>query len=64
MRIVLLWAIMQRVVVIPYRHFKTTYWYHLQRSRIQEGQEGFLTFEDGTYRLSKNVGKGVPQLVV
>jgi len=60
MRTVLFWSIMQQVVVIRYRHFKTAYWSHLQGSK---GQEGFLTFEDGTYRLSKNVGKGVPLLV-
>jgi len=29
-------AIAQRVVVIPYRRFRTTYQSHLKRSRIQE----------------------------
>jgi hypothetical protein len=32
----LFWAIMQQVVVIPYRRFGTTHRSHLQRSRIQE----------------------------
>ena len=30
------WVITQRVVVIPYRHFGTTYRPHLQGSRIQK----------------------------
>ena len=34
MRTALFWAITQRVVVIPYRRFGTTYRSHLQRSRI------------------------------
>jgi len=38
---VLFWAIMQRVVVISYRCFRTTCWFHLQES-------SFLTSEDGT----------------
>jgi len=29
------WIITQRVVVIPYRRFGTTYWSHLQESIIQ-----------------------------
>jgi len=33
---VLFWDITQRVVVIPYRCFRTTYWSHLQGSRIQD----------------------------
>jgi hypothetical protein len=32
----LLWAITQRVLVIPYRRFGTTYLCHLRGSRIQE----------------------------
>jgi len=36
MRIVLFWAIMEQVVVIPYQRFGTTYLSHLQGSRIQE----------------------------
>ena len=35
MRIALFWAIMQRVAVIPYWCFSTTYQSHLQGSRIQ-----------------------------
>jgi len=35
--------------VIYYLHFGTTYWSHLQG--------GFLTPEDGTDTLSRNVGK-------
>ena len=30
LRTSLFWAITQRVVVIPYRRFRTTYWSHLQ----------------------------------
>jgi hypothetical protein len=48
----LFWDIKQRVVVIPYRHFGTTYMSHLQGSIIL----GFLTLEDGTARLSQYVG--------
>ena len=33
-RTALFLVIMQRVVVIPYRHFGTTYWSHLQGSRL------------------------------
>ena len=36
MRTALFWAITQRVVLIPYRRFGTTYQSHLQGSRIQE----------------------------
>jgi len=39
---------MQRAVVIPYRPFRTTCRYHLQRSRSPH--------EDGTTWLSRNVG--------
>ena len=44
MRTAFFWAITQRVVVIPYRRFGTTYRYYLQRSRIQE--ESPLPFLD------------------
>ena len=47
MRTVFFWAITQRVVVIPYRRFGTTYRTDLQGS----------VFEDGTDRLSRNVRK-------
>jgi hypothetical protein len=33
LRSALSWDVMQRTVVIPYRHFGTTYWSHLHRSR-------------------------------
>jgi len=45
-RTALFWAIMQWVVVISYQRFRTTY-----RSW------GFLALENGTGRLSRNVGK-------
>jgi len=35
MRTALSWVVTQRVVVIPYRHFRTTYWSHLQGSRTR-----------------------------
>ena len=35
MRTALIWTITQRVVVIPYQRFETTYRSHLQRSRIR-----------------------------
>ena len=31
------WAITQQVVVIPYRRFKTTYWSHIEGTKIQDG---------------------------
>ena len=49
------WAITQRIVVIPYRHFGSTY-----RSPIL----GFLTLENGKDRLSRNVGKELPLFAV
>jgi len=36
MRTALFWAITQQVVAIPYQFYRTTYWSHLQWSRIQE----------------------------
>jgi hypothetical protein len=36
LRTALYWAVTQRVVVIPYRRFGTTYRSHLQGSRIKE----------------------------
>jgi len=57
LRTALFWAIMQRVVVISYRRFGTTYRTHLQRSRYF-----FLILEDGTEKLSRNVGKKLPLL--
>ena len=49
------WVITQRVFVIPYRRFETTYWSHLQGSRIR-----YLTLGDGTNGLSRNIGKELP----
>jgi len=50
------WVIPQGLVVIPYRRLETTYLPHLQGSRSQI----FLTLEDGTDSLSRNVGKKLP----
>ena len=44
------------VLVIPYQCFRTTYWSHLQWSRVLD----FLILEDGTDRLSQNVSKKLP----
>jgi len=52
-RIALFWA--QRIVEISYRRFGTTNRTPLQRSR-------FFTSENGTVRLSRNVGKKLPLL--
>jgi len=60
MRTALFWVIMQRVVVIPYRCFGTTYRSHLQGSEILLIPQGFSIFEDGTDRLYRNVGKELP----
>ena len=68
------WVITQRGVVIPYRRFGTTYRSCLQRSRtpppkkeraqIETSLFGFLTLEDGTDKLSQNVGKELLLLAV
>jgi len=50
------WSIPRRLVVIPYRHFETTYLSHLQGSSSQL----FLTLEHGADSLSRNVGKQLP----
>jgi len=55
-RTALFWVITQRVVVISYRRFGTTYQSHPQGSR------GPLNPEDGTDKLSRNVGKKLPLL--
>ena len=47
------WVIMQRMVVIPYRRFGTINRSHLQGSRNKKKP----TLEDGTDRMSRNVGK-------
>jgi len=60
----LFWDITQYRVVIPYRLFGTTYRSHLQVSRNPRRNSdfllGFLTLEDGTNMLSRNVGKELP----
>jgi len=55
MRSALFWDIMQRRLIIPYRRFGTTYRYHLQDSTSPK-RIHFLNTEDGTDRLSRNVG--------
>jgi len=57
LRTALLWVITQRVVVISYRRFGTTY-----RSHLQGPIFGFLNPEDGRDSLSRNVGKKLPLL--
>ena len=47
LRSALSWALAQRIVVIPYRRLGVTCRSHLE----------VLTFENGTKRLSRNVGK-------
>jgi hypothetical protein len=56
MRTALFWAITQRVVLSPYRHFGSIYQSQLQGSRVL----GSLNLEDGTDRLSQNVGNELP----
>jgi len=51
LRTALLWVITQRVVVISYRRFGTTYLSHFQ------GFTEFLSFEDGADSSSRNVGR-------
>jgi len=48
-------VITQRVVVISYRRFETTYPSHVQGVKNPKD-------EDGTDRLSRNVGKKLPLL--
>jgi len=50
----LLWDITQHIVVIPYRRVGKSYPSYLQDSI------NFLTFENGTDRLSRNVSKQLP----
>ena len=56
LRTALFWAITQRVVVSPYRRFGTTYRSHHQGSRVLDS----LNLQDGTERLSQNVGNELP----
>ena len=52
------WAVMQPVVVFPYRHFGTNCRSNLQGSRIERMiNNRFFTVEDETDKLSRNVGK-------
>ena len=59
-----LWCITQRIVVIPYRRFGTTYRSHHPGSRILlsicRGQESCVILEDGTDSLYRGVCKGLP----
>jgi hypothetical protein len=59
----LFWDITQRRVVILYRRFGTTYRSNLKGSSYHEVMKSFLDFltrEDGTDMLSRNVGKQLP----
>jgi hypothetical protein len=56
MRSALFWGVTQGRVVILYRRFGTTYRSRLQGSRNSD----FLTLEDGTDTLSRNVGEELP----
>jgi len=58
MRTALFWVITQRVVVVSYQRFGTTYLAHLHGSRIKEN----LSLEYETGRLSRNVGTKLPLL--
>jgi hypothetical protein len=51
LRTAFFWVIMQRVVIITYRRFVTTYRFHSQ-----------VKHEDGTDRLYRNFGKKLPLL--
>jgi hypothetical protein len=65
LRTALFWVITQRVMVIPYRRFGTTCLLQLkgQESKKKAGfLLGFFTPEDGTDRLSRNVGEELPLL--
>jgi hypothetical protein len=60
MRSVLFWETAQRIVIIPYRRFGTIHRSQLRKSRNQRRKplsSDFLTLEDKTDRLSRNVGK-------
>jgi len=63
-RTALFWAVTQRVVVINYRRFGTTYRFHLQGTIRVKILFGLLTFETGTDGLYRNVGKKIPLLAV
>jgi hypothetical protein len=66
-RSVLFWVITQRIVVITYRRFGTSYRPHLHRSihpRRRASFLDFLTFEVRTDRFSRNVRKKLPLYAV
>ena len=56
LRTALFWAITQRVVVIPYRRFGTTYRSCLSRVKNQI----FLALDEGTRTFPRNVSKKLP----
>jgi hypothetical protein len=65
----LFWDITQRLVVFLYGRFGITYKSHLQGSRgpqpigpifKDQDVQDFLTLEDGTNKLSRNVGTELP----
>ena len=58
-RTALFGVITQRVVLISYRRFGSTYRFHLHGPEIQN-PFGLITPKDGTDRLSRNVGKKLP----
>ena len=58
MRFALFWDITQRRVVILYRRSGQHIGPIFKGQEVQE--EDFFTLEDGTDRLSRNVGKGLP----
>jgi hypothetical protein len=46
-------------VVVLYRHIETTYQSHLQFKKSKNFLD-FLTLEDGTNKLSRNIGTELP----
>jgi hypothetical protein len=68
MKYALFWDITQRRVIILYRSFGKTYWFYLQGpgSPRRKPVKGYAVYigkcfvEDGTERLSRNVGKVLP----
>ena len=60
-RSVLFWDITQRIVVIPYRRFGTTYLSYLQGSNPRLVS---LTLADETDKLSRNVGSELIRCVI
>jgi hypothetical protein len=53
----LFWDVTQHRLVVSYRRFDITYWFHLQVSSVT-GRIflDYLTLEDGTDMMSRNVG--------